>query len=348
MDILPIGLLIAVLFGIKIIRPLANINKDYLSIDTSKCYRGLFAIVVVFHHLALQTQTGIAFRYFASIGHLAVAYFFFLSGYGLQKSYMIKGDVYRKDFLAKRLPVIIIPYIIVTTLYWITYAIGGNFYSFKDVILAIVNGWPIVSYSWYIINIFVFYIAFYFFMCICRKHYFYMLICACAWYFLYVLFCVKMEYGSWWYISTQVLIVGMFWAIYENKILNILRRNIFIIPSIWILFIALFIFQCKISSFNNGINLILYFVITIVFSLSIVLFSMKFQIGNVILNFLGDISLEIYLIQGLFIAGLRNSTIYISNDLLYAILVVAFSIILGYILHFIFNAIISKYRNILK
>ena len=92
-DILPILLLFLCIFGAKITKPLSSINsKDYLSLATCKSYRGLFAIVVILHHLAQRTETGILFRIFTSMGSLAVAFFFFLSGYGLQKSYIIKSE----------------------------------------------------------------------------------------------------------------------------------------------------------------------------------------------------------------------------------------------------------------
>ncbi|WP_173468755.1 acyltransferase family protein [Fibrobacter succinogenes] len=113
-DILPILLLFLCIFGAKITKPLSSINsKDYLSLATCKSYRGLFAILVILLHLAQRTESGVLFRYFTFTGMLPVPFFFFLSGYGLQKSYIVKSDKYRNGFLLKRVPTVLIPYIII-------------------------------------------------------------------------------------------------------------------------------------------------------------------------------------------------------------------------------------------
>ncbi len=89
-DLLPIVLLLLLLLLLKAkaVRPLSGFNEDYLSLDTGKALRGFFALVVVFHHLAQQTETGLLFHRFTHAGYLCVAVFFFLSGYGLQRSHM--------------------------------------------------------------------------------------------------------------------------------------------------------------------------------------------------------------------------------------------------------------------
>ena len=58
-DILPISLAIVFLFGSHLCRPFSAINEDYLSLETTKYYRGLFALIIVFHHLStLIIQSG--------------------------------------------------------------------------------------------------------------------------------------------------------------------------------------------------------------------------------------------------------------------------------------------------
>lgn len=161
-DLLLVPLLILFFYKAKPQKPLCSLNREgYLSLDTGKYYRGFFAIVVIFHHLAQATGTGMVFRYFKLVGYLAVAFFCFLSGYGLQKSYIAKGDRYRKGFILKRIPTILIPYIIITAIYWLAYVfIDGKYYSLRDIGIAIIKGVPIVSHSWYIISLLVFYVAY--------------------------------------------------------------------------------------------------------------------------------------------------------------------------------------------
>lgn len=350
-DMLPLSLLLFFVYGAKLVKPLYSLNTEgYLSVDTSKYYRGLFASVILFHHLAQRTETGITFRCFSMVGFLAVAFFFFLSGYGLQKSYITKSDSYKKGFILKRIPSVLIPYIIITVFYWLMYLVGGQFYSLKDIIFAVIDGRPIVSYSWYIICILVFYVVYWLLMLICRKNYFLMILGGTVWYFLYAIFCIKMDYGDWWYNTSQLLIIGMFWATYERKIIGIIKKAYVVIaPVIWIVFIILFLFRSKIAALINipYISTIIKLFTAIFFVLSVIMFSFKIQIGNKVLGFLGEISLEIYISQGLFIQTLRSSYIYIENELLWCIAVLVGTIIFSYVLHIAFQFILKKYKLML-
>lgn len=348
-DILPVSLFILFLFGIKFERPLSSFNTEgYLSLETGNFYRGFFAIVVVLHHLSQRTETGIVFRYFAMAGYLAVAFFFFVSGYGLQKSFIKKKDNYKKGFLLKRLPSVLIPYIIITFFYWLMHLVGGKLYSLKAIIISIVGGYPIVDNSWYIINILIFYVVYWLLMLSCRKKYFLMILGGTVWYFLYAFFCVKMGYGSWWYNASQLLIVGMFWATYENKILEILKKYYAIIaPITWIAFFAIIAFHGKITALAHIPSVVLKAFTAIFFVLSVIAFSLKAQIGNKILNFLGNISLEIYISQGLLITSLRGGHIYIENELLWCVAVIAGTVVFSYLLHIVLQAIMGKYKLLL-
>ncbi len=347
-DILPVSLLVLLLCGMKIEKPPTSLNTaGYLSLETGNCLRGFFALVVLFHHLAQYTESGIAFRYFIKIGFLAVAFFFFISGYGLQKSFIKKQDSYRKGFLLRRIPTVLVPYIVITFFYWLMYKRNGLVYSFKDIVFSIADGHPIAANSWYLINIFVFYIVFKLLMFIGKKHSFLMILGSTVWYFLYAFFCYKRGYGSWWYKSSHLLTVGMFWAAYEDKILAILKKYYFIItPVTWIAFGTLFAFLTKTPEPVPAMILSLF--AAMFFVLSVVLFSLKFCIGNKVLGFLGNISLEIYISQGLMITTLINGKIHIESELLRCIAVSAATVLFAYLLHLVLSAVIGKYKLLLR
>lgn len=353
-DILPISLLILLFYGAKSVKPWLSLNtEEYLSVNTGKNYRGFFAMVVVFHHLAQRTQTGVVFHEFRLVGYLAVAFFFFLSGYGLQKSYITKSTEYRKGFLQNRIPSVLIPYIIITAVYWLMYFFMGEFYSLKGIIFSIIDGHPIASNSWYIINILIFYIFYWCLMLICGKHYFLMIIFGAIWYYLYIVFCEKMGYGAWWYNANHLLIVGMFWAAYENTILNILERTyVWLAPVIWVSFGILCHFSGEIEKLINinipyiSTSLVITIFKAAFFVLSVIMLVLKVQIGNKVLRFLGDISLEIYISHGLFIHFLRSDFIYIGNELLWCTAVLIGTIAFSYALHIIFQFILNKYKQL--
>ncbi len=332
-DILPITLLVTFLIGNKPVLPAASFNEDYLSVETGKNYRGLFAVVIMFHHLSQNIENGIAFQYFRYVGYLAAGVFFFFSGYGLQKSYIQKQDGYRKKFLLRRLPTVLFPYLIMTVIYWAVSCFNGRCYSVKDIISGMVNGSPIVSNSWYVISIFIFYIVFWLSMQICRKNHFQMLICCSLWYILHILFCVKMNYGMHWYVSTHILIVGMLWAIYEKKFIGIIKKYYLLIPLDFAVLIVLLVFRKNIVDMVpiSVIGLIIDVISALFFTFGFLFFSMKFKIGNRALSFLGSISFELYMIHGLFINFFRTDKLYIKNEFLYAVMVIATSVAAAYI-----------------
>ena len=129
-DILPTALLVLLLWRMKPVKPIKSWNENYLSLETCRSWRGFFAVAVVLHHLSQLAKGGTIFYELIKIGILAVAVFFFFSGYGLQKQYM-KSSNYQKRFLLRRLPAVLFPYIIITAVYWAVNAVFGTLYSPK-------------------------------------------------------------------------------------------------------------------------------------------------------------------------------------------------------------------------
>ncbi len=350
-DILPTALLVLLLWRMKPVKPIKSWNENYLSLETCRSWRGFFAVAVVLHHLSQLAKGGTIFYELIKIGILAVAVFFFFSGYGLQKQYM-KSSNYQKRFLLRRLPAVLFPYIIITAVYWAVNAVFGTLYSPKEILVkTIVKGDPIVSYSWYILVILMFYLVFWLLMLACRKPWI-MILGGCIWYGLYVMFCMKMKYGIWWYNTAHLLPVGMFWAVYEDKMLSLIKKSYRVTaPFVWTAFLLLFCFSKKIQAHIpiNNIRLITETVTCLLFVLSLILFTLKFEIGNLVLNRLGSLSLEIYLVQGLFTMSLRqDGFILIKNDFVFSILVLAGSVLLGWGFHILNRKLLSGYQKRIK
>lgn len=349
MELLTLGLFFTLLFKAKFVVPLKELNKDYLSIKSTNMLKGFFAIVVLFHHLALWTSAGIIFRQFKLVGYLAVSIFFFFSGYGLQKKYMTDEN-YSKQFLSRRIPTVLIPYIIITVIYWSAYALQGKMYSLIDIILKLRRGYPIAENSWYIINILIFYFIFWVLMRTCKKHYAAMIIGACVYYVAWIFICRALSFGGWWYNTVHLLIIGMLWAYGEKKINTTITKHYFIIsPIVLILLFASLISGIFVDKMQNEIIVLLTKIISaMLFVFTIILFTMKFRIGNGILNFLGNISFEIYMIQGLWMLTLNGN--YINNHknpLLWSCAVIICTIISSYFLHKLFRFVLAKYKALL-
>ena len=344
-DFLLLLFLSVFVYGIKPMKPISAINPDYLSIDTTKQYRGLFSILIVFHHLGQQSQVGYVFDDFVKYGFLAVGFFFFVSGYGMQKSYMSKGEAYRKKFLVKRIPSVLIPYLVVTALYWVVNYMNGKTYSVIEILTDTLHGEPIALYSWFIIIILLIYCFYWLLMSVCKKRYVLFLVLGGIGCMAWTAYCLLMSYGYWWYISTPAFLIGLFWAIYENTIIDVIKKNRWIIPCTWVLTCLLLVCGDQILLLPiPKIHTIRYFVCVMCFLFSVLFFSMKFIVGNKILSFFGDISLEIYLIHGLFILLYRSNIVNIENDSVLFVLVIVSSICSGLLLHFLFGKLLKSMK----
>ena len=72
----------------------------------------------------------------------------------------------------------------------------------------------------------------------------------------------------------------------------------------------------------------------IVFLFLVLLLMLKVRFSNKVLQFLGEISLELYLIHNLFLMGLRNpEMINIRGTFSYVIAVLVCSLVLAFLLH---------------
>jgi len=346
LDLLPLALAVVTIVGIKFAKPvLSGIHTDFLSIESGKSIRGFLALVIVLHHLANHftiAESGMVYRFFNDIGFLAVAIFFFISGYGLQKQHMEK-ESYKTGFLRKRLPTVLFPYIIVNLVYWALSFVYGTPYSAVDILKGLINGSPVVAHSWYIIAIIVFYIIFALLMIICKKRYRLMLTLASVFYLLYAVLCIKLGYGAWWYNTAFILIFGMLWAVFEKKIMELLKKRFWILAAGSVVLFALVYVASRLlppSDFPiKSIISAAFFTVFALFAFA------KIKIGNPVLKFVGKISLELYLCHEIFMVLFRSGICFIENNLIYSIVSIACAILFAWMLNLLNAKILSIYKK---
>lgn len=350
-DIYPIALVVLFLYKIRPIKCKTEMNLDYLSREATCVYKGLLAVVIVLHHLSQKTLSGVWFREFSKIGYLAAALYFFFSGYGLQKSYLQKGNEYSHRFLLKRIPAVLFPYIIVSVLYWLMYVVSGNVFSVKDLLTDILNGNPMVLYSWYIIVILIFYIVFWVLMLICGEKRLLMILGACIWYVIHVMICRRLGFGSWWYNTSHVILLGMIWGCYEEGIFKVIKKHYWKLLTLsWVVFVTIFWkagLWIRLLNFRDA-ELIVAMITATIFVFAALLLVLKLRIGNKISKLLGKISLEIYLTQGLFIICLRNSFIYIQNEFWWIFFVLMGTFVFSCLLNHFLRWILLRYMKLVK
>ena len=171
-----------------------------------------------------------------------------------------------------------------------------------------------------------------------------MLVGSLAYYAVYTLICYKANFGAWWFNTPYLLIVGMFWAVYEEKILKSLKKHYYLyVFSAFAVFSIVFVLLKKANGVSEfpikSIVSALFFVIFLLFGL------LKFKVGNKILDYIGGISFELYLCHEIFLILFKN-VLAVENDLVYAITAITCSIIFAQLFAWLNKFILSHYKKL--
>lgn len=339
------------IWKIRFVRPFGKLNDKYLEPDNCNAMRGFFALTPMIVHIGNCGNYSAPLNWWSINGNMVVEGFFFFAGFGLMKQYMAKGETYRKGFLIKRIPKVLVPYFFVTLLYWAgTFVFRGFLYSPMGVLNTILCGVPIVSYSWFIIHLILFYVFFWILMYIVKNHYKMMILGGILYFVLTSYLFYSIGFGMHWYETSLGLTIGITWAIYEEQIYKFMEKFY------WPVFIGTLLLTTIIYNVNIpwiyrlfpkdfAIRNVLVFALM---AISIVMGMMKFEIGNPISRFLGGISLEIYLLHGFAIMALKNEKYNMQNESLFTILVLVMTILMAFVMKKFMNIfwkIICKKNN---
>lgn len=236
-------------------------------LNTTNFIKGIMAIFVIMSHTYKKA-------YF--LGPLAVAGFFFLSGFGIKYKYD-NG----KKIEVKKIFQMYIPFILVN----VFYLFKNSHVSFKQMIISFVFP-SIVTYSWYIFEIIIIYFLCYFVLMKNRKNND-IIISILLITMIIVMYILKL--GSWWYVSTISFVIGYWGYIFKH----IKLRVPILIPFGLMIGVAIYIVVNNLAGGNVfGIMLV---VISFLISTCIFLFEKKYSISNKFINYVGKNSLTVYL-----------------------------------------------------
>ncbi len=266
--------------------------------------RGLFAILIVAHHLGQLSHIPFLSSFCQGIGLQIVAVFFFLSGYGLCVSYRKRGSSYVDNFLSHRLGKLLPPFVILTGIsmlglyYYNSHTIGMQLDSFVH------KGHTPLPNSWFIYVISYAYITFFISArigktlgCVGILHLIFSII------YVSFMYCFT-QFGTYWWWTILAINVGYCVALYESEIEKFILKNRLLSYSliIFTLFLS-FCAACKITQMANTFSIIWILVQT--FSIYVIIRTFGMVKWNWLL-FVGNISLEIYLIHGIPLKILEN------------------------------------------
>lgn len=337
MEILIILFIIILLSGIE----LGNIEKEeYLSKNRTLYCKGILSLLIVFCHIQYDRIYLRPFEIFNYLGNFIVSIFFFYSGYGVMFSYIAKGIEYKRAFFRRRILKILYIYIMFNIIYIFVDLLLGI-----DINSIILNKELIVSHSWYIVDIIILYLGYWVSIKISNNN--------------NIIFLFNLMYGcliikifsyanvdSYWYITILNFSLGILYAILREKrdqivFKDIDKDNIRYVSNCFIVFALVTIF---IQNVNYTIKMLIYILATITF----INMGRFIKFKNNIFEFLGKISMEVYLTHGLL--EIIGQKIYVidNNNLFYGIFVILGTIVISYMLNKLFVKIFRgrNYENI--
>lgn len=356
-------------------------NDEFLSLSQTKAIQGFCAIAILIHHVAQRTcAPWLPAKYvrhgldmFVPIGTFFVGVFFFCSGYGLLKSYREK-DNYLKGFYVRRMRPILVAFLMTWLIYFlIRYLAADQFVTGFPWFFVLQGPQMANTYAWYAAIIFFFYFVFYVafrFLKTERRAITAVVIVV----LLYMLNSDWWMFGDWWYNTVLVFPLGMIFARHEEKIIRFLKRRYWIVtPASFVIMLSTLLTSEFIKGHPNTFLSVFYeatpyliyrwtvillqLVSVIAFVVVVLMLNLKVQVGNPMLKFMGGMTLDFYLIHGLFVQMFSFSffdmsppVLYIKNVFLYTIVVLLLSLGSAYVLKKVHKAIgdfIEKFKDLI-
>lgn len=345
-------------------------RETSLSLHSSKGLLGFCAVGIMLHHMSqtiyfAKEDPGILL-FMVDIGVCFVGMFFFFSGYGLYSSLRDKPD-YLKGFLRRRLPTVLVPFYMCNFVFILGSYLFGYKFKEGELVPYLTGAILMNSQMWYIVEILILYLLFYLVFRLIRNRN-----AACAVYFILTLILIGFSlrlghdtttptqglwfHGEWWYNTTLLMPAGILFAKWEKQILGFIRKFYGIVLIVSVLMTAflyketMFMIQNKgywyewdgYAGYKEKVQTLAVqtpFVLVTVFTVIVIL--QKIEFGNKILDFLGSIALELYLIHNLFLLYMP-----ISNRIGYILACYAASIALATVLHMADQKLIGMIRRI--
>lgn len=292
--------------------------------------RGIMALLVIIGHL--WGASGRTSEWLATFkcGGSAVAVFFFMSGYGYEKMMSVKGAGYLNGLFPRTLKKLVVPLLLATVAYClVTYFYVGNFRPLKLLLGYVHGGTGFLPHSWYVYKLLFFALGF----SLIRRRFGQ----SGIWLFTAVTvtaFQFVLKWRGWWFGSDWSFPVGMTFAAFEPKIRALISRRPLLtyFTLLVMLGIAMAISVQILPKQSMFLTRLPNYLLGPAFALALY----EFRLPK--LAWLGTISYEIYLCQGVF-----EFSLWKIGMPLWAYVVAAYvgTVLLAWLVH-IASAVIEK------
>lgn len=311
-------------------------SKDYLGKVPANGLKGIAALMVLSHHLYLTSGVltdSILRAIPQAFGYLAVAIFFFLSGYGLWQSVKVKGDDYIQSFGRQR----VIPFYAVIACLVMIYAFVRSMIgtlSWRALLRAFFRDTGVIEYGWYF---YVILYAYCLFWLVCQlfmhRPKLQLRLLACIVFVNYGFgLCFKQSSLS--YECVPALMLGVMWSEKRAEIDDRIEKHL------WLCFavccsasIATYIGN-HIAPWKS-VAIILKTASALSFVAAVMILMQKISPKGAVLQWLGTHSREIYAFQGIPILLLQRTRVH-SVPMLYILLTVALTLLCAALMYPVF------------
>ena len=281
---------------------LKSFNIEYMSRDSTTAVKGILASMVPIAHFVQNSFTGnssldlayIAFKNF--VDQLPITVIFFYSAFGIMESIKKKGFTYIAKIPVNRILKTLIIYDIAQLILLLANSYRGIHYSFSDTILAFIGWRAIGSDNWFIFILFVFYFITWVAFRMYRENFVKASWAVTAGSLIFIAALIKFNKDPFWYNTIMTYSLGIWFSLYKDKIESWLSNNVHYFIAL-ISSLVLFVFLWVIIGGEKHSNQFVYEICSILYLSLIVLLTMKINITNPVLKFLGKHMFGIYLIH---------------------------------------------------
>lgn len=317
-----------------------------ISKNDTVCLKGIMAILVLIHNIYQVSgifHESILAAVFQDLGYVAVAVFFFLSGYGLSISYRQKKDVYMREFLRNRILVLYCNVLFLIALYTVFELVLGNVVVWQVLLTSLTYGETVIRLGWYLQASLILYLAFYFIFRTQKSDIWkYNMMLGVV--LVYIVICILLQFSPTRYITIIAFNLGMFWDFKADIIAKSFRKKIaFKYVFLAVIFGALFLVSHLLETYV--LKKILGMLFSLCFVVLTVLTVQFVKIDCKATRFLGKISMEIYVSQGLFLVLFHEDICYIANPYIYVILVTTCTFLFSVGLNQIFTQMAKRIKG---
>lgn len=334
-------ILILVFNSVKI----AGENKfidDYMSREKTSAIKGIFVILIFLSHysgyVVLEGQYDIPYLLLQNYLHqMVVVMFWFYSGYGIMESISAKGYTYVQKIMSKRFVTVLVNFDLAVLLYACVAIIVGRKIGALEFLLSLIGWRAIGNSNWYIFVTLVLYIIVFLSFINLKwsknKYIGAAFVTILSILFIYIM--MKMGQPTRYYNTTIIFSLGMWYSIFRKHVENILMKK----DSYYALFCVGLVcayFGAYFNRWEYGIEG--YTAWAVLFTILIVVFTMKISICNNLLNWFGNHIFSIYILQRIPMILLAQTSLDENHKYVFLILTVLITILMA----IVFDSVTSK------